>query len=90
MPETEPKRNALNPTERLARAMEKQTSFGYRFLLGVVTGIGTALGATLIASILVYFLVQFIQTIGWEEMLNSWKEDMKSELIEDAKENLRR
>jgi len=77
----------LDATERLARAMEKQTSLKWRFLLGMITGLGTAIGATIVASILAYVLVQFFQSVGWQETVESWKDEMRSTISDEVKES---
>ena len=76
-------------TERLAQAMEKHVSFSRRFLLGMVSGVGTAIGATIIASVIIFILVQFLQSVGWQDMIDSWKDEMQTELIEEATKGLR-
>lgn len=77
----------LDATERLARAMEKQTSLKWRFLLGMITGLGTAIGATIVATILAYILVQFIQSVGWQETVEDWKDEMRSTISEEVQQS---
>lgn len=55
----------------------------------MVSGVGTAIGATIIASVIIFILVQFLQSVGWQDMIDSWKDEMQTELIEEATKGLR-
>ncbi|MCR4312515.1 MAG: DUF5665 domain-containing protein [Candidatus Uhrbacteria bacterium] len=84
MADKEKKQPQQDATERLARAMEKQTSLGWRFLLGIIGGVGTAIGATIIASVLVYIMIQFLQTVGWENIVDEWKAEMRATISDEV------
>lgn len=71
-------------TARLARAMERETSIGWRFLLGLVWGVGTAIGATIVATLLLFVLVKLFQSIGWQEKIDEWKAQMQAEISSEV------
>lgn len=84
MTEKDLKHNTQDATERLAQAMERQNSIGWRLLLGIVAGFGTAIGATIVASIVLYILIQLFQSIGWKDTVDEWKAEMRATISEEV------
>lgn len=70
--ETSPQTTKLTEVlQTLDKHMEKQNSFKYAFLRGVIYGLGTVFGATVLVALLGGIIASTIDTFGGEQLINT-------------------
>lgn len=70
--ETSPQTTKLTEVlQTLDKHMEKQNSFKYAFLRGVIYGLGTVFGATVLVALLGGIIASAADTFGAERLINT-------------------